>query len=292
MLTAALVSLALVFLAELGDKSQLITMTYALRYRWWVVLSGVGIASFLVHGLSVTIGHFLGLTLPERPIAFAAAVVFLLFALWTWREVRDDGEERVRTPVEPRHVLLAVVSSFVLAELGDKTMLATVALASDYHWAGVWIGATAGMVLADGVAIAVGVVLHKRLPERMLHRMAACALPVVRSLDALRRGVGLAVAGDRLNGVGGGGGDNRSRGQPSAAPPRRRGTRAAAGTVARADLTAGWQLQSGRPARMPSGDGPRERKDQQTHGSDPRRVLLVARRPAHGQIFSGESALS
>ncbi len=67
MLTAALVSLAVVFVAELGDKSQLITMTYALRHRWWVVLSGVGIASFLVHGLSVTIGHFLGLTLARTP---------------------------------------------------------------------------------------------------------------------------------------------------------------------------------------------------------------------------------
>jgi hypothetical protein len=74
---------------------------------------------------------------------------------------------------EPRHVLLAVISSFVLAELGDKTMLATVALASDHHWAGVWIGATAGMVLADGVAVAVGAVLHKRLPEHFLHGMAS-----------------------------------------------------------------------------------------------------------------------
>src|SRR6185369_11137138 len=145
MLTAALVSLSVVFVAELGDKSQLMTMTYALRHRWWVVLSGVGIASLMVHGLSVTIGHFLGLTLPERPIAFAAAIAFLLFAVWTWREGRagtDDEEVKV---AEPRHVLLAVISSFVLAELGDKTMLATVALASDHNWAGVWIGATAGM---------------------------------------------------------------------------------------------------------------------------------------------------
>jgi putative Ca2+/H+ antiporter (TMEM165/GDT1 family) len=173
MLAATLVSIGVVFLAELGDKSQLMTMTYALRHRWWVVLSGVGIASFLVHGLSVTIGHFLGLTLPQRPIAFAAAVVFLLFALWTWRDGRDDDEDGVKTVVEPRHVLLAVISSFVLAELGDKTMLATVALASDYNWAGVWIGATAGMVLADGAAIAAGALLHKRLPERVLHRMAA-----------------------------------------------------------------------------------------------------------------------
>ncbi|PEG38440.1 hypothetical protein CQY20_13030 [Mycolicibacterium agri] len=173
MLAATLVSLGVVFLAELGDKSQLMTMTYALRYRWWVVLSGVAIASFLVHGVSVTIGHFLGMTLPERPIALGAAIVFLLFAIWTWRESRDNGDEEVRTAVAPRHVLLAIVSSFVLAELGDKTMLATVALASDYNWAGVWIGATLGMVLADGVAVAVGVVLHKQLPERFLHRAAA-----------------------------------------------------------------------------------------------------------------------
>jgi putative Ca2+/H+ antiporter (TMEM165/GDT1 family) len=173
MLTAALVSLSVVFIAELGDKSQLMTMTYALRHRWWVVLSGVGVASFMVHGLSVTIGHFLGLTLPERPIAFAAAIAFLLFAVWTWREGRAGDHEQEVKVAEPRHVLLAVVSSFVLAELGDKTMLATVALASDHNWAGVWIGATAGMVLADGVAIAVGAVLHKRLPEHFLHGMAS-----------------------------------------------------------------------------------------------------------------------
>lgn len=173
MLSAALVSLGVVFVAELGDKSQLVTMTYALRNRWWVVLSGVAIASFLVHGLSVMIGHFLGLSLPARPIAFVAAIAFLLFAAWTWRDSRkgDDGED-VKV-VEPRYVIFAVISSFVLAELGDKTMLATVALASDHDWAGVWIGATVGMVLADGVAIAVGALLHKRLPDRFLRSMAS-----------------------------------------------------------------------------------------------------------------------
>jgi Ca2+/H+ antiporter, TMEM165/GDT1 family len=172
MLTAVLVSLAVVFVAELGDKSQLITMTYSLRHRWWVVLSGVAIASMLVHGLSVAIGHFLGLTLPDRPIAFAAAIAFLLFAFWTWREGSDDDDDNVSV-AEPRFVVFAIVSSFVLAELGDKTMLATVTLASDYNWAGVWIGATTGMVLADGAAIAVGRMLHKRLPARFLHRLAS-----------------------------------------------------------------------------------------------------------------------
>ncbi len=148
-------------------------MTYALRHHWWVVLSGVGIASFLVHGPSVTIGHFVGLTLPEKPIAFAAAIAFLLFAVWTWRDSRKGDEDDEVTVAEPRYVIFAVVSSFVLAELGDKTMLVTVALASDNTWAGVWIGATAGMVLADGVAIVVGRLLYRRLPERFRHVMAS-----------------------------------------------------------------------------------------------------------------------
>jgi putative Ca2+/H+ antiporter (TMEM165/GDT1 family) len=177
MLTSILVSLGVVFVAELGDKSQLITMTYALRHRWWVVLTGVGIAAFLVHGLSVMVGHFLGLSLPRQPIALAAALAFFGFAFWTWRENRsphDSATGRPPAPVaEHRFVVLAVVSSFVLAELGDKTMLATVALASDHNWAGVWVGATVGMVLADGVAIAVGNLLHRRLPERFLHATAS-----------------------------------------------------------------------------------------------------------------------
>ena len=171
MLTAALISLGVVFVAELGDKSQLMSMTYALRHHWWVVLAGVAVAAFLVHGLAVTIGHFLGVTLPGRPIAFAAAVSFFVFAVWTWRE-RKDG---VTAPTAPEHrfVLLAVVSSYVLAELGDKTMLATVALASHHNWVGVWIGATAAMVLADGLAITAGALLHRRLPERLLHELAS-----------------------------------------------------------------------------------------------------------------------
>ncbi|OBJ70153.1 TMEM165/GDT1 family protein [Mycobacterium sp. 1274756.6] len=171
MSTAILVSLGVVFLAELGDKSQLITMTYALRYRWWVVLSGVAVAAGLVHGISVAVGHFLGATLPDRPIAAAAAVAFFGFAAWTWREGQSSPDD-APTPRAPRFVLFAVVSSFVLAELGDKTMLATVALAADHNWAGVWIGATVGMVVADAVAIVVGTVLHRRLPERLLHVLA------------------------------------------------------------------------------------------------------------------------
>src|ERR1700753_396007 len=110
MLAATLLSLGVVFLAELGDRSQLITMTYALRFRWWVVLPGVTIAAFAVHGVSVTIGHFLGATLPGPPVAFAAAPAFLLFAGWAGRE-RAAHDEAVSSSPEPRFALLTVVSS-------------------------------------------------------------------------------------------------------------------------------------------------------------------------------------
>jgi putative Ca2+/H+ antiporter (TMEM165/GDT1 family) len=171
MLAAALLSFWVVFVAELGDRSQLVTMTYSLRYRWWVVLTGVAIGSIVVHGASAVIGHSLGLTLPARPMAFASAIAFLIFAVWTWREA-GNGDDDVSPVRRPRFVLLAVVSSIVLAELSDKTTLATVTLASDHDWVGVWIGTTAGMVLANGLAIAAGILLHSRLPERLLHVLA------------------------------------------------------------------------------------------------------------------------
>src|ERR1700730_13862292 len=145
MLAATLLSLGVVFLAELGDRSQLITITYALRYRWWVVLTGVAIAAFTVHGFSVAIGHFLGATLPARPMAFASAFAFLIFAAWSWREGASKGGDNVSPERAPRFARLTVVSSFVLAELSDKTTLATVTLASHHNWLGVWIGTTLGM---------------------------------------------------------------------------------------------------------------------------------------------------
>ena len=140
MLAATLLSLSVVFLAELGDRSQLITMTYALRYRWWVVLPGVAIAAFLAHGVSVTIGHFLGATLPARPIGLRVRDRVPDFRRVGLARGRRADDEAVSTAAEPRFALLTVVSSFALAEMSDKTTLATVTLASDHDWAGVWIG--------------------------------------------------------------------------------------------------------------------------------------------------------
>jgi putative Ca2+/H+ antiporter (TMEM165/GDT1 family) len=207
-----LLSLGVVFLAELGDRSQLITLTYALRYRWWVVLTGVAIAAFMVHGLSVTIGHFLGATLPARPIAFASAIAFLVFAVWAWRE-GGAGDETVTTSKEPRFALLTVMSSWALAEMSDKTSLATLTLASDHDWTAVWIGTTVGIVLADGLAIGVGILLHRRLPQP--------AVPDFRPMDAVRQRAGFAVGGRRGNRGGGAGRRDGDGCANSATAPKR-----------------------------------------------------------------------
>jgi putative Ca2+/H+ antiporter (TMEM165/GDT1 family) len=177
-LAALLLSFAVIFVAELGDKTQLVAMMFALRYRWWVVLSAIAVATAAVHVLSVAIGHYLGAALPTHLLGLLAGVMFVFFGLWTLRgdSLSDDEAARAERATAP--AFFVVASAFVLAELGDKTMLATVTLAADRDWVGVWIGSTLGMVVADGLAIIVGAVAGKHLPERAI-QLGAAALFVL-----------------------------------------------------------------------------------------------------------------
>ncbi|WP_084638109.1 TMEM165/GDT1 family protein [Gordonia shandongensis] len=168
MITALMLSFGIIFVAELGDKSQLMAMTYALRYSWWVVLAAITTATTLVHAASVFFGHFLGLSLPTGALSILAGLSMLVFGLWTLRGDELDDDEASRAGRVGASVFLAVMSSFMLAELGDKTMLATITLATDNDWVGVWIGSTVGMVAADALAIAVGRMLGRHLPERTI----------------------------------------------------------------------------------------------------------------------------
>ncbi len=174
-ITALWVSFGVIFVAELGDKSQLMAMTYALRHPWWVVLSAIAVATTAVHAVSVFFGHFLGLSIPSDLMSIAAGLAMAIFGFWTLRGDSLSDEEATRVDRVGTSVFLAVMSSFFLAELGDKTMLATIALSADHDWLGVWIGSTVGMVAADALAIAVGVVAGKHLPERAITIGAAVA---------------------------------------------------------------------------------------------------------------------
>lgn len=168
MLSALLLSFAVVFVAELGDKSQLMAMTFAARFKWWVVLLGITAATALTHIASVGIGFALGSAIPGQLITAVAGISMLVFAFWTWRGDTLSDDETASADRVTRSVFLAVASAFFLAELGDKTMLATITLTTQHNWFGVWIGSTLGMVAADGLAIAVGALLGSRLPERAI----------------------------------------------------------------------------------------------------------------------------
>ncbi|MFN8101652.1 MAG: TMEM165/GDT1 family protein [Mycobacterium sp.] len=173
MLAALLLSFAVIFIAELGDKSQLMAMMFALRYRWWVVLSAITAATIAVHLLSVAIGYYLGAALPTHLLGILAGAMFVFFALWTLRGDRLTDDEAGRAEKATAPAFFVVTSAFMLAELGDKTMLATVTLAADKPWLPVWIGSTVGMVAADALAILVGVVAGRHLPERTIQVVAA-----------------------------------------------------------------------------------------------------------------------
>lgn len=173
MFSALLLSFAVIFVAELGDKTQLVAMTFALRYRWWVVLGAITAATTLVHVLSVAIGHYLGAALPTHLLGLLAGAMFVFFGLWTLRGDSLSDEEKSRAQRATGAAFFVVTSAFFLAELGDKTMLATITLAADNDWLGVWIGSTLGMVVADGLAIVVGAVAGKHLPERLIQIGAA-----------------------------------------------------------------------------------------------------------------------
>ncbi|MEA2537260.1 MAG: Ca2+/H+ antiporter, family [Chloroflexota bacterium] len=187
---AFLLSFAVIFVAELGDKSQLMALAFATRYRATAVLVGISIATLIVHAGSVLLGSVVALALPTDVISVLAGVAFFVFAAWTLRgdELGPEDEERARRSAGS--VVLAVGVAFFLAELGDKTMLATITLATAHEPIGTWLGSTAGMVVADAIAIGIGAILGTRLPERAI-RIGAALSFVVFGAILVAQGLGL-----------------------------------------------------------------------------------------------------
>ncbi|TQS40848.1 TMEM165/GDT1 family protein [Cryptosporangium phraense] len=172
-LAALAVSFGVIFVAELGDKSQLMALTFATRFKALPVLIGITIATAVVHAVSVAVGYGLGATLPTGWIALVAAIAFLVFGAWTLRGDKLTDEEKNKAEQTTRSAIVAASVAFFLAELGDKTMLATITLATQYGWFGTWLGSTIGMVAADALAIVVGRQLGRHLPEKAIKYGAA-----------------------------------------------------------------------------------------------------------------------
>ena len=173
----------LVFLAELGDKTQLVAAGFGARHRLGPVVAGLVLGYGAVNLVSVTVGAALGSAFPDRPIGIVGGVLFLVFALWTLRDEdsHDDSQDdtvavtSVSTDRRNRSVVLSVAGAMFVAELGDKTMLATATLAADGNPALVWVGATVGIVLSGLLGVLAGRTIGARLPERAL-RIGSAAL--------------------------------------------------------------------------------------------------------------------
>jgi putative Ca2+/H+ antiporter (TMEM165/GDT1 family) len=191
-MSAFFVSFALIFFAELGDKSQLVALWFATRYRWWLVILGVTVATLVVHLGSTAIGASVADVLPEEVLLIIVGFSFFAFAAWGLRGDRLDDDVKELAP-SWLGAFGIVTLGFFLSELGDKTQLATISLGGrEDSFAGVWLGSTAGMVAADALAIAVGVIAGKRLPERTMGLVSAGLFAVFGTL-AIARAISLMV---------------------------------------------------------------------------------------------------
>ena len=168
-----LTSFFAVFLAEMGDKTQLLVFALAARYRKpWPVMAGVLAATLLNHGISAWVGSLLGAALSPKLLEGLLAVSFLGFGAWA---LVPDREEALAANSRFGH-FSTTLGLFFLAEIGDKTQLATLALAAHYHtFAGVLAASTSGILVADGLAVFLGGRLAHLVPARAL-RMASAGL--------------------------------------------------------------------------------------------------------------------
>ena len=165
-----LTSSIFVVLAEMGDKTQLLAMAFATQFNWKVVMWGVFVATVLNHFLAVVVGSYLTNLIPISSIQIIAAYSFIIFGLWTIRGDKLAGEDK-SSRFNP---FWTVAIAFFIAEMGDKTQLATIALAAKYNSIMyVWLGTTTGMMIADALGIVVGIVLGKNIPERAVKWFAA-----------------------------------------------------------------------------------------------------------------------
>ena len=174
----------MIFIAEMGDKSQFLMAAMTAHYRVRDILAGALAAIALLNLLAVTLGGLLGRYLPPTLVAFASAAAFFFFA----GSALLDGEESEKTNTyRAKHAPIAVFCAYFLAELGDKTQLSAMALAAEgRETLTVFLGATAGLFLSGLLGLFAGKALGNRLPSGLFSRLSALLFficGVVRLLD-------------------------------------------------------------------------------------------------------------
>ncbi|MGR9088355.1 MAG: TMEM165/GDT1 family protein [Gammaproteobacteria bacterium] len=163
---------ALIAAAEIGDKSQLVCMTLASRHRPTPILWGAVAAFALLNSLAVLFGAAIAHWLPDRVIAAAVAVLFAVFGISAlWPEKIQDGDEQVRV-MSGHGIFFTTFFLITVAEFGDKTQLAVVALSSASMPPAVWFGATAALAFTSALGILAGRALLQKFPLALLHKIS------------------------------------------------------------------------------------------------------------------------
>lgn len=203
---ALAIAFVLVAVAELGDKTQLLTLVLAARYRPIHVLAGVAGAVLVLQFAATAVGSAVGNLLPRTLLGVFTGVLFVGFGLWTLRPQRDEDAEGEASRASRFGPVAGVAIAFFLAEIGDKTQVLTMTIAADPGAAarsvslvgldvpapsagpaaflGVWLGSALGMLLVNGLAIVVGAALGSRLPEKWV-RVASGVVFILFGVAAL-----------------------------------------------------------------------------------------------------------
>lgn len=167
-----LIAFATVFAAEMGDRTQLLSLVLVARFRRpWPVLCGIFVATLANHAIAGAVGVWFGRFL--SPILLDGAVGLSMIAMAIWSLFPDKADESA--DMKARGAFLATLTAFFIAEMGDKTQIATVALAAGYAGAVTWViaGTTLGMLAANAPVVLLGNAFASRLPMAALHRAAA-----------------------------------------------------------------------------------------------------------------------
>ena len=170
---AFLVSTGIVALAEMGDKTQLLSLVLAARFRKpWPIVLGILVATLANHGLAGAVGSWVTTVMGPDVLRWVLGASFIAMAAWMLIPDKLDDEEGDSAP--RMGVFVTTVVVFFLAEMGDKTQIATVMLAAQYNaWFAVVAGTTLGMMLANAPVVWFGDAITKRVPLRMVHIISA-----------------------------------------------------------------------------------------------------------------------
>ena len=170
---AFLVSTGLVALAEMGDKTQLLSLVLAARFRKpWPIVWGILAATLVNHAMAGAVGSFITTLLSPEVLRWVLAASFLAMAVWMLIPDKLDEDDQ---PKSPKYgVFATTVVLFFLAEMGDKTQIATVALAARYQeLASVVAGTTLGMMIANVPVVFLGERITRLVPLHWVHRICA-----------------------------------------------------------------------------------------------------------------------